>query len=72
MRSARCIVVDVDHKTLLSVLHDRIVAKSYSGQTEQAYAHWVRRYVRFHGRRHPREMGTVQVRDFLTQLARDS
>ena len=58
-------------RTLLSVLHDRIVAKHYSGRTEEAYAHWVRRYVRFHRRRHPREMGTVQVRDFLTHLARD-
>ena len=58
-------------RTLLSALHDRIVAKHYSGRTEEAYAHWVRRYVRFHGRRHPREIGTVQVRDFLTHLARD-
>ena len=58
-------------RTLLSVLHDRIVAKHYSGRTEEAYAHWVRRYVRFHGRRHPREMGAAHVRDFLTHLARD-
>ena len=59
-------------ETLLSVLHDRIVAKHLSVRTEEAYAHWVRRYVRFHGRRHPREMGEVQVRDFLTHLARDT
>lgn len=57
--------------TLLSVLHDRIVAKHYSARTEEAYAQWVRRYVRFHGRRHPRELGVEQVRDFLTHLARD-
>ena len=57
--------------TLLSVLHDRIVAKHYSARTEAAYAQWVRRYVRFHRRRHPRDLGAEQVRDFLTYLARD-
>jgi hypothetical protein len=58
-------------ETLLTVLHDRIVAKHDSVRTEEAYAQWVRRYVRFHGRRHPRELGEVHVRDFLTHLARD-
>ena len=66
---APCVMANGE--TLLSVLHDRIAAKHYSARTEQAYAQWVRRYVRFHGRRHPREMGEVQVRDFLTHLARD-
>ncbi len=58
-------------ETLLSALHDRIVARHYSARTEEAYAHWVRRYVRFHRRRHPRQMGDAQVREFLTHLARD-
>ena len=57
--------------TLLSVLHDRIVAKHYSVRTEQAYRHWVRRYIRHHRMRHPREMGAVEVQAFLTHLARD-
>jgi len=35
-----------------------------------AYAHWVRRCVRFHRRRHPRDLGVEPVRDFLTHLAR--
>jgi integron integrase len=38
-------------------------------RTEQAYLHWMRRYVKFHGRRHPREMGLVEVESFLTHLA---
>ena len=59
-------------ETLWRVLHGRIVAKHHSVRTEEAYAHWVRRYVRFHGCRHPREMGAVQVRDFPTHLARDT
>jgi integron integrase len=42
----------------------------YSLRTEQAYVHWTRAYVRFHGcQQHPREMGAVQVEAFLTWLA---
>jgi integron integrase len=55
--------------TLISVLQERLRAKHYSPRTEEVYVAWVRRYVRFHRRRHPREMGAVQVRDFLTHLA---
>ncbi len=58
-------------RTLLSVLRERILAKHYSKRTLEAYSHWVRRFVRFHGRRHPRELGPPAVRDFLTHLARD-
>ena len=38
-------------------------------RTEQAYVHWIRRYVVYHGRRHPRDMGVTEVRDFLSHLA---
>lgn len=61
----------IQGQTLLPVLHDRIAAKPFSPRTEQAYAQWVRRFVRFHDRRHPRDLGVEQVRDFLTPLARD-
>ena len=57
--------------TLLGVLRDRIRAKHYSPRTEEAYAAWVRRYVRYHGGRHPRNLEPTHVRDFLTHLARD-
>jgi len=57
--------------TLLSVLHDRAVAKHYSPRTTEAYAQWVRRYVRFHARRHPRTLGEPHIRDCLTHLAFD-
>lgn len=43
----------------------------YSYRTEQAYVHWVRRYIRFHRLRHPREMGKRHVEAFLTHLAVD-
>lgn len=38
-------------------------------RTEQAYLQWMRRYIRFHRRRHPREMGAAEVEAFLTHLA---
>ena len=57
--------------TLLGVLRDRLVAKHYSARTREAYESWVRRYIRHHGRRHPREMDVAELREFLTHLARD-
>jgi integron integrase len=57
--------------TFVSVLRDRLRARHYSVRTEEAYVHWVRRYIRFHGCRSPRVLGAREVRDFLTSLARD-
>ncbi|MBK7908284.1 MAG: integron integrase [Gemmatimonadetes bacterium] len=57
--------------TLLAVLRDRLRTRHYSPRTAESYEGWVRRYVRFHGRRHPREMDVKELRDFLTHLARD-
>lgn len=42
-----------------------------SPRTEAAYCHWIVAYIRFHGRRHPRELGVDAVRDFLSHLAVD-
>lgn len=38
-------------------------------RTQQAYLHWIRRYIRDNGRRHPRDMGGVEVERFLSGLA---
>lgn len=38
-------------------------------RTEQAYVQWIRRYIRFHHKRHPREMGEVEIRAFISYLA---
>jgi integron integrase len=54
---------------LLDALRDRIRFRHYSLRTERAYVHWVRRFLRFHGSRHPREMGAVEVTAFLGSLA---
>jgi integron integrase len=54
---------------LLDQVRDRIRLKHYSIRTEQSYVEWVRRFVLFHGRRHPRELGHAHVESFLTHLA---
>ncbi|HVL69460.1 MAG TPA: integron integrase [Vicinamibacterales bacterium] len=47
----------------------RIRAKHYSPRTEEAYVGWIRRFVRFHRGRHPRELGEAEVTAFLSSLA---
>ncbi|MCK7497438.1 MAG: phage integrase N-terminal SAM-like domain-containing protein [Comamonadaceae bacterium] len=54
---------------LLEVVRDRIRARHYSRRTEKAYTYWIGRFVRFTGRRHPREVGAPEVEAFLTDLA---
>ena len=54
---------------LLDQLRDRIRLKHYSRRTEQAYVQWVKRYIYFHGKRHPAELGKAEVEAFLTSLA---
>jgi integron integrase len=46
-------------------------ARQYSDRTAEAYAGWVRRFVRFHGARHPRELGSEDVAAFLSHLANE-
>ena len=43
--------------------------KRYSIRTEEAYVPWIKRFVLFHDKRHPRDMGPEEVRQFLTHLA---
>ena len=54
---------------LLDQLREQIRLRHYSIRTEAQYVQWVRRFVLFHGKRHPREMGAVEVTAFLTDLA---
>ena len=54
---------------LLDQLRERIRYLHYSQRTEEAYVHWVRAYVRWHGMKHPVEMGGAEVEAFLTHLA---
>jgi len=54
---------------LLNQVRDAIRLKHYSIRTEEAYINWIKRYIYFHGLRHPAEMGTAEVEAFLTHLA---
>lgn len=56
---------------LLDQLRERIRYLHYSLRTEEAYLFWSRAYIRFHGLRHPKEMGAVEVEAFLTHLTTD-
>ena len=57
--------------TLLGAVRRALKLQHASPRTEEAYVHWIRRYVRHYGRRHPREMGLAEVQAFLTHLAED-
>ena len=59
----------MDKPRLLDRLRAAIRARHYSLRTEEAYVAWVRRYVLFHGKRHPDEMGEAEINAFLTHLA---
>jgi integron integrase len=56
---------------LLTQLREAIRYKHYSYRTEQAYVHWVRRFILFSGKRHPATLGEVEVTRFLNHLAVD-
>jgi integron integrase len=54
---------------LLDQVRDRIRVKHYSIRTEKLYVQWIKRFILFHGKRHPQEMGAEEVEAFLTHLA---
>lgn len=57
---------------LLDRVHQAIRTRHYSHRTEKAYAHWIKRYIFFHSKRHPAEMGEAQIAQFLSSLASDA
>lgn len=52
-------------------VRDALRRKHYSYRTEKTYLHWIRRFIYFHGKRHPRDMAEPEVAAFLTHLAVD-
>jgi hypothetical protein len=56
-------------RKLLDQVRDAIRVKHYSYSTEKTYVYWIRRFILFHNKRHPQEMGTEEVAQFLTHLA---
>ncbi len=58
-----------EERGLLEVARDKMRTRHFAYRTEQAYLQWIRRYVRFHQRQHPRDLGAAGVEQFLTHLA---
>ena len=54
---------------LLDQLRDVLRVKHYSLRTEKSYINWNKRFILFHDKRHPAEMGAVEIKAFLTHLA---
>jgi integron integrase len=56
-------------KKLLDQMRDALQARHYSIRTENAYVDWARRFILFHHKRHPQDMGNPEIEAFLTHLA---
>jgi hypothetical protein len=54
---------------LLDQVREKLRLLHYAIRTEEAYVDWIRRYILFHGKRHPSAMGGAEVEAFLTHLA---
>ena len=54
---------------LIDQVRDKLRVKHYSIRTESVYVDWIKRFILFHGKRHPQEMGAPELEGFLTDLA---
>ncbi len=59
----------VQKSPLLQEVVNQIRVRHYSIRTEETYLHWIKRYIYFHKKRHPKEMAEKEVGQFLTDLA---
>ncbi|MCL5801417.1 MAG: integron integrase [Gammaproteobacteria bacterium] len=62
-------MTDKPSPKLLDQVRGKIRLKHYSIRTEQSYLDWIKRFILFHGKRHPKDMGPQDVEAFLTHLA---
>ena len=58
-------------KRLLDQVRDQIRLRHYSIRTEQTYVSWIKRYILFHGKKHPKDLDKAEIEAFLTYLAKD-
>lgn len=58
-------------KKLMEQVGDALRTKHYSYRTEQTYKDWIKRYILFHGKRHPKDMGETEIRAFIAHLANE-
>jgi hypothetical protein len=61
--------VEKPPKKLLEQVSDVIRLKHYSYKTEKSYVNWIKRYIFFHNKQHPKDMGGKEIEAFLTDLA---
>ena len=54
---------------LLEQVRQRLRTKHYSIRTEESYIHWIRKYILYHNKKHPAEMGANEINEFLSSLA---
>ena len=60
---------DSQSPKLLDQIRNKLRVKHYAIRTEEQYLHWIKRYILFHGKRHPKDMGAAQIEAFLSNLA---
>ena len=58
-------------KKLLDQVRDAIRTKQYSYRTEQTYVQWIKRYIMFHKKAHPKEMGAEEIKAYISYLANE-
>ena len=56
-------------KKLLEIVRDKIRVKHYSISTERTYLFWIKSYILYHNKRRPKDMGKIEIEQFLTHLA---
>ncbi len=54
---------------LLDQVREKLRVKHYAIRTEQTYVDWIKRFIRFHDKQHPKDMGAREIESFLTHLA---
>lgn len=59
----------VQKPKLLDQVREAVRTRHYSPKTEESYAHWIKRFIFFHNKRHPAEMGEKEIAQFLSSLA---
>jgi len=69
LSSESILAPDKKPKRLVERFREEVRARHYSLRTERTYWYWIRWFIRFHGRRHPAEMGGAEVTAFLSMLA---
>ena len=63
--------MDTNPPKLLELVRETLRTKHYSYRTEQAYVDWIKRFIIFHNKRHPRDMGAEEVQAYITYLANE-